>query len=107
MRFVHQFSQLSRLLVVSPVFQNRSEAINPSVFADRMTRRRQYRILHRWIDRGDRVGNSFIIIEKLLTRDTFRNLRGILSFKLFARDVGKISVPTLVINYQMSRINLF
>src|SRR5207237_9890580 len=97
----------ARLLPASPILQNRREAINPSLFANRMTRRRQYRILHRWIDRGDRVGDAFIIIEKLLTRDTFRNLRGILSFKLFGRDVGKISVPTLVINYQMSCINLF
>ena len=44
------------------------------------------------------VGDAFVIIEKLLTRHLFRKVRRIFSLKISWRDVGKVPVPSLIIN---------
>ena len=67
MGFVHQLSQLSRLLVALPVLQNRGEAVNTRVFVNWMAGRRQHWIFDHRINRRDGVGDSIIFIQKVVT----------------------------------------
>src|SRR5205809_6778806 len=103
MGFVHQFSESHRVTFVPPVLQNPGKRGHARVFVDRMTRGRQHRILSRWIDLTEPVGNASKLLQKIRARYEPRQMPGVFALKFLRSDVGKVPVPSLICDSQMFR----